>query len=663
MNDENRNDAGGTAGENERLRRENERLQRQNYQLRRRAEEAEETYRKLTGSVSWKAGAPVRAAGRMLLRFRKAGKLLHREGILGFLRRVWRKLFGCGSYMSRFALSERDRRQQRETVFREQVKVSVLVPLYNTPERFLKDLVESLKKQTYPNWELCLADGSDDAHASVGEQAGAYAAADARIRYRKLRKNLGISENTNACAEMASGELLALLDHDDFLKEDALFEVVKAYNETGAPFLYTDEAMYDDGKRKVSAFHFKPDFSPDTLRSYNYICHLSVFETRLFKEAGGFRPQCDGSQDYDLILRLTERASSVAHVAKPLYFWRSHGGSVAGGVEAKPYCIEAAKLALSEHLQRVGLRGEVEEAGVPSCYRIRYEIEGEPLISILIPTCDHAGDLKKCISSIQRLSTYPHYEIIVIENNSVQEETFAYYRELEGEPNVKVIRWEREFNYSAINNFGFQHAAGEYILLLNNDMEVITPGWLEEMLMFAQRRDVGAVGAKLYYPDDTIQHAGVIMGLGGVAGHSHKYFPKEDDGYLFRLKVAQDLSAVTAACMLMRADVYREAGGLDEAYAVAFNDVDLCMRICEKGYRIVFTPFAELYHYESKSRGEEDTKEKQLRFQGEVERFYERWEDVLRRGDPCYSPNLTLRAENFAYRSPDEDGLDEFLKK
>lgn len=638
------------------LREENEELRRQNYQLRRRAEEAEEKYRKLTGSVSWKAGAPVRAAGRLLLRCRKVVWLVRNQGVLELLRHIRWKLFGYGNCFTRFRLTERERRRQRETTFPRPVKVSVLVPLYNTQKRFLKDLVESLQKQTYENWELCLADGSDGGHTAVGEQARACVAADSRIRYQKLERNLGISENTNACAEMATGELFALLDHDDFLKEDALFEVVKAYNETGAQYIYTDEAIYDNAKRSISAFHFKPDFSPDTLRSYNYICHLSVFDAGLFRELGGLRSACDGSQDYDLTLRLTERANRVAHVPKPLYFWRSHADSVAGGIEAKPYCIDAAKTALAEHLQRKGLRGEVEDAGAPSCYRIRYEIEGSPLISILIPTCDHVDILKKCVSSILQLSTYANYEIIVIENNSVKEETFACYRELERDARISVIRWEKGFNYSAINNFGFRHASGEYILLLNNDVEVITPDWLEEMLMFAQRKDVGAVGAKLYYPDDTIQHAGVIVGLGGAAAHSHRGFPREEDGYLYRLKVAQNLTAVTGACMMLPSSVFREVGGLDESFTVALNDVDLCMRIREKGYSVIFTPFAELYHHESKSRGQEDTKEKIRRFQDEKERFALRWRKQLDEGDPFYSPNLTLGSENFAYRRPGEKG-------
>ena len=375
-----------------------------------------------------------------------------------------------------------------------------------------------------------------------------------------------------------------------------------------------------------------------------------AFSRGLLDRVGPFRSQFDGSQDYDLILRLTEVAEHIIHIPKVLYFWRAGDGSTAADVAAKPYTVAAAKAALEAHLQRTGLEGIVEDSKLPTTYRIRYPIKGSPLISIIIPNKDHAADLKKCIGSILNLSTYRNFEIVIVENNSVEAETLAYYEELRQDENIRVIIWKDKFNFSAINNFGFQHTHGEYILLLNNDIEVITPDWLEEMLMFAQRVDVGAVGAMLYYPDDTIQHAGVILGIGGVAGHAHKNLRKGKPGYMGRASFAQNLSAVTAACMMIPRHVFIELNGFDETFAVAFNDVDLCMRIRRAGYLIVFTPYAELYHYESKSRGMENTAEKRKRFQSEVLRFMGKWKRELEAGDPYYNPNLTLGAEDFSLK-------------
>ena len=333
-----------------------------------------------------------------------------------------------------------------------------------------------------------------------------------------------------------------------------------------------------------------------------------------------------------------------------LYFWRGHRGSVASSVAAKPYVTKAARLAISEHLARIGSEGKVYDAKIPSTYRISYKIQGEPKVSILIPNKDHVDDLKKCIDSIIYKSTYRNWEIIIIENNSAEKRTFQYYHELKRNPKIQVVTWDGPFNYSAINNYGASFAHGEQLLLLNNDVEVITPDWIEQMLMFSQRPDVGAVGAMLYYPDDTVQHAGVILGIGGVGGHAHKHFRRGSGGYMSRLAIAQNLSAVTAACMMLRKEVWNQVGGLDELFQVAFNDVDLCMRIRKANYLIVWTPYAELYHYESKSRGYEDTLEKQKRFESEVLRFQDRWKDELAKGDPYYNPNLTLEREDFSLR-------------
>ena len=537
------------------------------------------------------------------------------------------------------------------TTFPKNVKVSILVPLYNTPDTFLREMIQSVLNQTYGNWELCLADGSDDEHAYVGKICEHFAKKDNRIIYQKLEQNGGISENTNACMKMSSGEYIALFDHDDLLHPSALYEMMKAICEKNADLIYTDENTFRNSPKDAFCPHFKEDFAPDTLRSYNYICHFTAFSRDLLNKIGeGFRPEFDGSQDYDMVLRLTEQAENIVHIPKILYFWRSHANSVAADVSAKPYTIDAAKRALEEHLKRVGLKGRVLDSVIPSTYKIAYELNEKPLISILIPNKDHIDDLKRCIDSIFEKSTYKNIEIIVIENNSTEEKTFEYYDLLKKDDRIQIVTWTGEFNYSAINNYGAQKARGKHLLLLNNDVEVITPDWLEQMLMFSQRSDVGAVGAMLYYADDTVQHGGVIVGIGGVAGHAHKYFPRGSYGYMSRMTIAQNLSCVTAACLMLRRDVWDQIEGLDEEFKVAFNDVDMCMRIRKAGYLVVWTPYAELYHYESKSRGTEDTPEKQKRFAGEVLRFQSRWAKELDAGDPYYNPNLTLEKEDFSLR-------------
>ncbi len=541
---------------------------------------------------------------------------------------------------------------QKKHIFSRDVKFSILVPLYNTPERFLKEMIQSVLDQTYGNFELCLADGSDDKHAYVRSICMHYAASDKRVLYRKLEKNLGISGNTNACIEMSSGDYIGLFDHDDLLHPALLYNIMEAICEKNADFIYTDENTFSKSPKDAYCPHFKPDFSPDTLRSYNYICHFSCFSKALLDRVGHFRPECDGSQDYDMILRLTEQAESIVHIPKILYYWRAHAASVATDISAKPYVIKAAQRALSEHLARIGLKGTVTDAPIPSTYKINYDLIEQPLISIVIANKDHIDDLDKCICSIVEKSTYTNYEIVVVENNSTDAKTFEYYEKAKKQYGIRVVTWQSngKFNYSAINNLGVKESKGDYVLLLNNDIEIITPEWLEEMLMFAQRKDVGAVGVKLYYPDNTIQHAGVILGIGGVGGHSHKYFPRSNEGYMSRTKIAQNLSAVTAACIMVPRRVWDEVGGLDETFEVAFNDVDFCMRIRKAGYLIVFTPFAELYHYESKSRGLDNDPVKRRRFQDETDRFQNRWGDELASGDPYYNPNLSLEREDFSLR-------------
>ena len=533
-------------------------------------------------------------------------------------------------------------------------KISIVVPLYNTPLNFLEELLDSVVNQTYRNWELCCVDAGQD--TAVGRHVQARAKADPRIRYQKLTENEGIAGNTNHGFELATGDYIALLDHDDILHPCALWYTAQAIVEQGADFVYTDEATFEGKVENVVLYHFKPDFMLDNLRSNNYICHLTTFSKVLMEQAGGGeRAEYNGSQDYDLFLRLTEKARKIAHIPHALYYWRSSPNSTASDISAKTYCIDAGIAALKAHYARCGVA--VDDVtlipGTPGYYKADYTMAHPGRVSILIPTCDHIRDLETCVESIYARTTYPDFEILLIENNSKEEQTFRSYERMRKEhpDTLKVLTWQgKGFNYSALNNFGARYATGEYLLLLNNDTEVITPGWLEEMVMYAQQKRVGCVGAKLLYPDDTIQHAGVGFGIGGVAGHLHKYFPATSDGYMGRLNYVQDVYGDTAACLLIRKEIYDEVHGLDESYAVAFNDVDFCVRVREAGYTNVFTPFAQLYHYESKSRGMEDNPEKQKRFQGEVLRFQARWGGLLAKGDPCTNPNFDIQREDFSLK-------------
>ncbi len=551
---------------------------------------------------------------------------------------------------SGFNISKKTRAKQEATVFEKKIKFSILVPLYNTPMDFLEQMIESVRKQTYSKWELCLVDGSDDEHSYVKEYCLGISKKDARIKYSQLAENRGISENTNECLKMATGNYIALFDHDDVLDPTVLFEYMKVICEQNADFIYCDEDKFNEFGGELYDANYKPDFAADNLRANNYICHFTVFDKSLIEKSGAFRKEFDGSQDHDLILRLTEQAKNIVHIPKVLYHWRVSAASVASDPYAKPYTIEAGKKAVAEHLERVGLKGSVESTKIhPNIYRIKYDIIGNPLVSIIIPNYNHVEELSRCIDSIINKSTYKNYEIIIVENNS-NEETFAYYDTLKKHKNIKVVVYKTTegFNYSAINNYGVKFASGEHYILVNNDVEIITPEWIEEMLMYSQRDDVGAVGAMLYYPNDTIQHAGVTIGVLTLAGHNFKHLSRGNPGYFGRAGYQQNVSAVTAACLMLPAKVYEQVNGLDESFAVAFNDIDFCMRIRQAGYHIIFTPFAELYHYESISRGSDETPEKRVRFVSEVERFQTRWKKELAAGDPYYNPNLTLDREDFS---------------
>ncbi len=607
----------------------------------------------------WKASKPLRQTMHWGLRnYRRVRNLGGPKGIARKLRQKKieseaKKLHGTESFPT-----PEQAAAQRDTKFERTVKISILVPLWNNQREFQIQMLESVMNQTYQNWELCLADGSDEEHSYIGEICREYAArADGRIVYRKLDKNGGISGNTNECVKLATGEYIGLFDQDDILHPSALYEYVKVINEQGADYIYCDETTFKgDSINNMITLHFKPDFAPDNLRANNYICHFSVFSRTLLEGTELFRSGFDGSQDHDMILRLTANARKVVHVPKLLYYWRSHKASTASDISAKPYAIAAAKGAVADHLTRCGFKNfEIKSTrAFDTIFEIKYEILGEDRISILIPNRDHVDDLRRCIDSIRARSTYENYEIIVIENNSSDRAVFAYYETLKKQKNITVVTYDGEFNYAKINNFGARHASGKYLLLLNNDTQVISMNWLEAMLMYAQRPDVGAVGAKLYYGDRTIQHAGVVIGLGAhrTAGHTHYKINYDNLGYMGKLCYAQNVSAVTGACLMVRKSIYDALGGLDEQFAVALNDVDFCLRIREKGYLNVFTPFAELYHFESASRGSDIVDEsKAARYEQESALFRERWKELLAKGDPYYNPNFSLDYSDYSLKT------------
>ena len=534
--------------------------------------------------------------------------------------------------------------------FKYRPKISIIMPTWNTDKMWLRRAIESVLNQVYDNWELCIADGGST-KSHVRNILEEYAEKDKRIKVKFLPKNLGIAGNSNEALKLATGQFVAFLDHDDELAPFALYEVVKLLNEKpDLDFIYSDEDKIDKKGRRKDPF-FKPDYSPDIFLSCNYLIHITVIRKILVDKVGGFRLGYEGSQDYDLFLRVLEHTDKIACIPKILYHWRTIETSCASSPEAKMYAYEAAKKALADAMRR----REIEIEGVYDglwlgSYRIKYKIKGNPNVSIIIPTKDKVDVLKRCIDSILNETTYQNYEIVIVDNNSQEEKTFEYYETIKDHPKIRILEYNKPFNFSAINNYAVSKVDSEFILFLNNDTEVITSEWLSTMLEHAQRKEVGAVGAKLLYPNNTIQHAGVILGLGihRVAGHSHRHFPADSHGYVGRINIIQNLSAVTAACMLTKKSLFEEVGGFDEVnLPIAFNDVDYCLKLREKGYLIVYTPYAVLYHYESLSRGYEDTPEKQARFLREVKYMREKWGHILD-NDPYYNPNLTREREDFS---------------
>ncbi len=641
---------------------------------------------RIKNSFFWRISGPFRKVFHLIVRTRdRIGRYGSLKGVLRKLdskriEKMARKNHGTLSFPS----PERAQKE-REEVFPRNIKISILMPLYNTPEKFLRQAIDSVLAQTYENWELCLADGSDAEHHYVEKVVREYIDKDAklveesprltegRIKYKPLVANGGISANTNECLAEATGEYIGLFDHDDILHPSVLYEYMKVICEQNADYVYCDETTFSGNSiDKMITLHFKPDFAIDNLRANNYICHFSVFDRQLLEGTEVFRSEFDGSQDHDMILRLTTLAQKVVHVPKLLYYWRSHKGSVASDISAKSYAIDAAKGAVADHLRKCGFENfEIQSTkAFETIFRIKYEVLGNPKISIIIANKDHAQDLKRCISSIFERSTYDNYEIIIVENGSTTPEIFEYYESLKDNALIKVVKFDPEsypfkeedksgytvappFNYSAVNNFGAGFATGEYIILLNNDTQVITLSWMEELLMYAQRSDVGAVGAKLYYADKTIQHAGVVIGLGvhRTAGHTHYKENYTNFGYMGRLCYAQNMSAVTGACLMVKKALFDELGGLSEAFAVSLNDVDFCLRLREKGYLNVFTPFAEMYHFESVSRGLDDNGDKARRYDEESTKFREKWAEMLEKGDPYYNPNFSLDRSDFALKT------------
>ncbi len=629
-------------------------------------------------------------------RLKKGIRYLKHYGVRAFVNRLRDKLepedVPYGPWFEKYSVGSEElaRQSAQAGSFSYQPLISIVVPCYQTPEKYLAEMMDSVRAQSYGRWQLCLADATPTDKVERAVQAYCEEFKEQRVLYRRLKENRGIAGNTNEGIALAKGDWIALLDHDDLLAPEALYEIVRMMNrEPEAEVVYSDEDQVEESRQGMvhKKPHFKPDFSPDLLRSNNYITHFLCVKREIVEQAGGMRKEFDGAQDYDFILRCTELAGKVCHVPRILYHWRVHSASTADNPLSKMYAYDAGQRALQEHLKRMGQPGEVSQLPHFGFYRVKYPVAGSPLVSILIPNKDQAGTLARCIESVER-STWQNYEIIIIENNSQQEETFQYYRKLcgicrqegmgsqakdadtreaagcqashaqaasgiycegrlSGGQRVAVAAWEGVFNYSAINNFGAGYARGDYYVLLNNDIELITEGWMEEMLGNCQRPQVGVVGARLYYPDNTYQHAGIVVGIDGIAANMFPGLRRGQEGYYHKAALQLNYSAVTAACLMVSREVFEKVHGLEEQLLVAFNDVDFCLRVGREGYLVVYDPYVEAYHYESKSRGKEDTKEKVRRFGEEIEFFRTRWIDLLKAGDPYYNPNFSLKKCNY----------------
>ena len=624
-------------------------------------------------STSWRVTWPLRVASHQAKRLRIAGAFVltavrRNGGVMGILRKavaLYRRggMSGLAASFRSFAASLLHRNDYAEWIrrydtlteesraaikaridaFPNRPLISVVMPVHNPEPDWLIEAVESVRRQIYPNWELCIADDAST-DGRIRKILERYASDDERIKVVFREKNGHISAASNSALSLASGEWTALLDHDDLLAEQALFRVAEAANQDpDIRLMYSDEDKIDASGERFAPY-FKCDWNVDLFYSQNMVSHLGVYHTGIMKDIGGFREGLEGSQDYDLALRFIERIepAQIRHIPRVLYHWRVHDNSTAQAGDSKPYAMLAGQKALNEHFRRLGVRASVELLDF-GMYRVRYDLpEVPPLASIVILTRNRMDLLRPCVESILEKTTYPSYEILIVDNGSDDPEALRYLEGLRSDTRIRVIRDDRAFNFSALNNAAVRLARGEIVALLNNDVEVISPGWLSEMVSHALRPGVGAVGARLWYPDDTLQHGGVILGLGGVAGHAHLRLPRGGYGYFGRAELIQGFSAITAACLVIRKAIYDEVGGMNEnELRVAFNDVDLCLRLREKGYRSVWTPYAELYHHESASRGSEDSPEKKSRFAREGRYMKQRWGGRLL-NDPAYSPNLSL---------------------
>lgn len=583
-----------------------------------------------------------------------AARYLERNGVAATAYKIYsklRKIEGNDyeNWRKKHMVTKKDLLQQRQTKFVSPKKFSIVVPLYRTKPEYLREMIDSILAQTYPHWQLCMANADSPELIPILEK---YAAKDSRICFTNLEKNEGISGNTNAAMSLADGDYIVLVDHDDIVPANALYEFAAAIdNEPDIDMIYSDEDKVDMNGKKYFEPHFKSGFNIDLLCSMNYICHLLAVRRDLVEKVGNFDAEYDGAQDYDFILRCSEQAKHIHHVPEILYHWRCHMDSTAVNPASKLYAFEAGRRAIEAHYTRLGIPARVENAQFYGMYRTHYEWKEEPLVSVIIPNKDHIDDLAKCVNSIYEKSDYRNFEIVIVENNSTEEATFEYYKKLLAEhENIQVLYYEGGFNYSKINNFGATAAKGDYYLLLNNDTEMIDGATIREMLGYCMREDVGIVGAKLLYEDDTIQHAGVVMGFGGLAGHTFIGKNRYDAGYCGRIICAQDYSAVTAACMMTKRSVFEAVGGLTEELEVAFNDIDYCMKVRKLGKLVVYNPYAELHHYESKSRGYDDSPEKVERFNREADILVSYWRDIIEGGDPYYNRNLTLDKSDFSMR-------------
>lgn len=585
--------------------------------------------------------------------FKNGFRILKKKGFSGVIDRIVHGSNNWAEYDEWFnatKVTKEELERQRNTEFEFAPMISIIVATFNTKEEYLKEMIDSVRNQSYSNWQLCIGDGStnDSVEKYVKEHYGD----DSRIVFKKLEKNYGISGNMNGALELVTGDYVGLFDHDDLLTPDCLYEFVASMQEVHHDCVYSDEDKLNDKTKKFEDPHFKPDFSIDLLCSHNYITHFFVVNMDIVRKVGGMRSEYDGSQDHDFIFRCVEQANSVHHVPKILYHWRMHPLSTAMDPESKMYCYASGKKAIESHFKRIGIDATVEMLPRPlyGMYHCKYTVKDHPLVSILIPNYNHKDLLKGCIESLMNVNTYSNMEIVIVENNSTEQEIFDYYKELEETySNVKVIYYEGDFNYSKINNYGVKYTHGEYILFLNNDTKVIEPDSIEDMLGVCQREDVGAVGAKLLYEDDTVQHCGVVVGYHGYATAAFSLIDRNDFGYMGRPRVSWDVSAVTAACLMTKREIFDEVGGFDEDFKVACNDVDLCLKIRSLNKWIVEDVFSVWYHYESKSRGLEDTPEKQARFQSEIARFQKKWPEILKNGDPFHNPNFDLDKGPFTY--------------